>query len=268
MTDNVSKAEELKEEIALRLSKGEKTNFYLSYEQYALDIEEGRVRRFDFCEGMYLFFEKETCDKLYYFLKKEGTLKEIPLALRPIVVEDVFMANREYFPKTIDWEKIGFLPYLQRKRLYLSLKNRKEEERAPRFATQGMIEDIIYLMIESFEPHTSALPSKNELEEDIENKKVIVIINEDRVVGFLRFGREKQSSVLWQIAVNSKEQGKNIGASLVRDWMYVEREVIKKYVLWVRVDNTIALALYEKLGFLPDGRIAPVMIQQPREEYK
>ncbi|MBQ2412024.1 MAG: GNAT family N-acetyltransferase, partial [Anaerotignum sp.] len=69
-------------------------------------------------------------------------------------------------------------------------------------------------------------------------------------------------SVLWQIVVAPAGRGKGIGTDLVKDWISLEREDAAKFQLWVREDNPPALKMYEALGFLPDGRIAPVMLRK------
>jgi len=57
-------------------------------------------------------------------------------------------------------------------------------------------------------------------------------------------------------------RGKGIGSGLVQDWLVIERDEAAKFQLWVREDNPSALRMYEASGFLPDGRIAPVMMKK------
>ena len=117
-------------------------------------------------------------------------------------------------------------------------------------------------MEDAFEPYTSALPDLETLRKDLAEQRVIAAREGENLLGFLRFGREKKVSVLWQIVVAPKGRGKGIGEGLVRDWIALEREEAAKFQLWVREDNPPAIRMYEKLGFLPDGRIAPVMLRK------
>ena len=71
----------------------------------------------------------------------------------------------------------------------------------------------------------------------------------EKLLGFLRFGRERKVSVLWQIAVAPDGRGKGIGSHLVQDWLVIERDEAAKFQLWVREDNPSALRMYEALGF-------------------
>jgi ribosomal protein S18 acetylase RimI-like enzyme len=100
------------------------------------------------------------------------------------------------------------------------------------------------------------------LKADISEHRVIAVREGENLLGFLRFGREKKVSVLWQIVVAPAGRGKGIGTALVKDWIALEREEVAKFQLWVREDNPPALKMYEALGFLPDGRIAPVMLKK------
>ena len=123
-------------------------------------------------------------------------------------------------------------------------------------------EEILGMMEQAFEPYTSALPDLETLKKDLAENRVIAARDGEKLLGYLRFGREKKVSVLWQIVVSPEGRGKGIGNSLVRDWVFLEREEVAKFQLWVREDNPPALKMYEKLGFLPDGRIAPVLLKK------
>lgn len=248
-------------EIARSRSLGRRTNFYGAAEELSPLAAEGRILRMPFAGGSYCFLEQEKQFDLYFFLEKDAAPVEIPPLEKPVVLEQVALAGKELSPTAAAWERIGFAPYLQRKRLTLSAKKAPVEARTPLFAKEEEAETILDTMQAAFEPYTSALPDPETLRRDIAQGRVIAAREGDKLLGFLRFGREKKVSVLWQIAVLPQGRGKGIGAGLVRDWIALEKEEAAKFQLWVREDNLPALKLYEKSGFLPDGRIAPVMIK-------
>ena len=228
------------EEIAHYRSKGMRTNFYAAAEEFLPQLRQLSELKFD--GGCYLFHEKETQIDLYFFLEQVGMAKAPP--------------------DLTEWEEIGFEKYLQRKRLFLSAKKTESTERKPSFAKEEETEQILALMQQSFEPYTSALPDLETLRQDIREKRVLAAREGEKLLGFLRFGREKKVSVLWQIAVAPSGRGKGIGGTLVQDWLALERKEAAKFQLWVREDNPSALQMYETSGFLPDGRIAPVMLKK------
>jgi len=246
------------EEIAQYISKGMKTNFYGSAEEFLPQLES--LSKLEFDDSCYLFHEKEKQIDLYFFLEKDAKPVALPKLEKPLVLEQVAVAKN--LPVLEEWEAIGFTKYLQRKRLFLSAKKTEAEQREVSFARTEEAETILGMMEEAFEPYTSALPDLETLKQDLNENRVIAFREGERLLGFLRFGREKKVSVLWQIVVSPEGRGQGIGNSLVRDWISLEREEVAKFQLWVREDNPPALRMYEALGFLPDGRIAPVMLKK------
>ncbi len=246
------------DEIAHYRSEGMRTNFYANAEEFLPHLQQLSELKFD--GGCYLFHEKEKQIDLYFFLEHGKKPEQIPAFSKPVILEQVGVAKAP--PDLTEWEEIGFTKYLQRKRLFLSAKNVEKTERALSFAKEEETEKILALMRQSFEPYTSALPDLETLRQDIRQKRVLAAREGDALLGFLRFGREKKVSVLWQIAVAPGGRGKGIGGSLVQDWLALEREGAAKFQLWVREDNPSALKMYETSGFLPDGRIAPVMMKK------
>ena len=257
-TKKIPDGKQWAEEIAGYISRGMRTNFYGSAEEFLLELE--KFSKMEFDGGCYFFHEKEKQTDLYFFLEKDAKPAELPVLEKPLVMEQVATAKNP--PVLEDWEAVGFEKYLQRKRLFLSAKKTEAEERELSFAKQEEAEKILTMMEEAFEPYTSALPDRETLKHDISENRVIAVREGETLLGFLRFGREKKVSVLWQIVVLPEGRGKGIGTALVKDWISLEREEAAKFQLWVREDNPPALKLYEALGFLPDGRIAPVMLKK------
>lgn len=250
------------EEIAWFLSKGMRTNFYASAEEFLPLVEEGRISQAAFAGGSYCFVEKENQINLYFFLEKEALPVEVPAMDKPIVLEQVALERNGISPTAEEWKAIGFEKYLQRKRLFLSAKKTEEEQRNISFCKEEEAETILRMMEDAFEPYTSVLPDLETLRKDLAEHSVIAARKGENLLGFLRFGRGKKVSVLWQIVVAPEGRGNGIGKGLVRDWIASEREEAAKFQLWVREDNPPAIRMYEKLGFLSDGRIAPVMLRK------
>lgn len=249
------------QEIVKRLSKGEKTNFFFSEEEVLQLVQSKKISRVDFDGGVYFLVKENNLNRLYYFLEKEKCPGVLPDLKQPIILEEVLLATKERTPSEDSWTRVGLKPYLERKRMYLMAKNVSTDERQLSFASMEMIEEIYQMMYESFEPFSSALPTKEELLQDIREQKVLVAIKNEELLGFLHFGDEKQGSMLWHIAVSPRAQGMGVGEGLLKDWFFARKNSSKKFILWVRTDNPPALRLYEKHGFLPDGRVAPVMIK-------
>ena len=241
-------------------SKRALTNFLLPEEVYLPMAKKASVLRF--AQGCYLIFEKPTHYDFYFFIEKNANLVEVPSLDKPLVLEQVCLERKGQEPKAAVWEAVGFVPYLTRKRLMMPLQEGISATSQVQFAQASQAEQILALMQENFEPYTSALPDLDTLQAAIHAKEVLVAMQGEELLGFLRFGAEKKVSVLWQIVVCPKKKKKGIGRMLVKHWIWQVKDTALRCQLWVRTDNPSAQRMYEILGFLPDGRIAPVMIKQ------
>lgn len=246
------------EEIAQARSKGLRTNFYAAAEELLPHLQQLSELKFD--GGRYLFHEKEGQIDLYFFLEQGAKPVPLPLFAKPVILEQVGLAKKP--PSVAEWEGLGFERYLQRKRLYLSASKAEKAERSVAFARKEEAEQLLERMQQAFEPYTSALPDLETLRRDVEKRSVLVAREGDTLLGFLRFGREKRVSTLWQILLDPIGRGRGIGSALVQDWISLERKDAARLQLWVREDNPPALRMYETLGFLPDGKIAPVLLKK------
>ncbi len=268
MRSRISDGKIWAEEVAGHLSKGMRTNLYAPAEEFFSLIEQEKMFQEPFSGGCYYFVERKQQIDCYFFLEKDAAPTAFSAWGKPVVLEQVTLENKGFSSIMEEWKTIGFEPYLQRKRLFLSAKNAETEQREICFAKEEEAESILQMMQDAFEPYTSALPDKETLVKDLQENCVIAAREGEKLIAFLRFGREKKVSVLWQIVVHPEGRGKGIGEKLVRDWISLEWEAVSKYQLWVREDNPSALRMYEKLNFQPDGRIAPVMIKNEMKKGK
>ena len=235
--------------IAQYRSKGMRTNFYATAEEFLPQLQWLSELKFD--GGCYLFHEKEKQIDLYFFLEQGRKAEHIPVFDKPVLLEQVGVTKAP--PDLAEWEEIGFVRYLQRKRLFLSARNVEETERVPSFAKEEEAETILALMQQSFELYTSALPDLDTLDADAIYSAVV---NGAAVAPYTEATSTSTGSTSYYMG------GKGIGSGLVQDWLVIERDEAAKFQLWVREDNPSALRMYEASGFLPDGRIAPVMMKK------
>lgn len=243
-------------------AKGIRTNLYVPAESFLPLLEEERLLRVSFTGGSYVLAEQESQYDCYFFLEQAAAPAELPPLKKPVVLEQVALERMGISPAQEEWEQIGFQPYLQRKRLFRAAKTVETEKRQPMFCREEEAELLLDWMNEVFEPYTSALPDLETLRKDLREQRVLAARAGETLLGFLRFGREKKVSVLWQIVVAETARGSGMAEGLVKDWLFLEREQAAKFQLWVREDNPSAIRLYEKTDFLPDGRIAPVLLKK------
>lgn len=261
MRSKISDEMQWADDVARLLSRGMRTNFYSPAKEFFPIIAQGRLFREAFPGGVYYFVEKEGQTDCYFFLEKGALPGGFAPWDKPVLLEQVASARRGISPTAEEWSAVGFETYLQRKRLFLPAEEAQAQVQTVEFAEEAEADLILRWMQKFFEPYTSALPREEVLRQDLREKRVIAAREGEELLGFLRFGREKRVSVLWQIVVTPSGRGKGIGERLLKDWFALERGSVSKFQLWVREDNPSALRLYAKSGFQPDGRIAPVMIK-------
>ena len=136
-------------------SKRAMTNFFLPEEEYLPAAKKWMVMRFE--HGCYLIFEKKEHYDFYFFLEK-GTLPvAVPEMDKPLVLEQVCLERKGQEPKASAWEAVGFVPYLERKRLTMPMQEGISATREAKFAAESQADEILEIMTNSFEPYTLSL---------------------------------------------------------------------------------------------------------------
>ncbi|QIV95330.1 ribosomal-protein-alanine N-acetyltransferase [Allofrancisella inopinata] len=89
--------------------------------------------------------------------------------------------------------------------------------------------------------------SKRQFKYNIEKQKLFFVAKvNDQLAGYILCFEYKKSIRIYSLAVNEKFQGKGIGKSLLN---YLITNSTKNIYLEVNVNNSNAIALYEKLNF-------------------
>ena len=124
-------------------SKRAMTNFFLPEEEYLPVAKKWMVMRFE--HGCYLIFEKKEHYDFYFFLEK-GTLPvAVPEMDKPLVLEQVCLERKGQEPKASAWEAVGFVPYLERKRLMMPMQEGISATREAKFAAGSHADEICLL---------------------------------------------------------------------------------------------------------------------------
>lgn len=117
------------------------------------------------------------------------------------------------------------------------------------YAKKLQSEQIIALLERHFTDYLSYSPDKDEMEQLIEKKCVIVNTEEDKVIGVMvfEFQGKKAYFRIWC------DEGKN-GLKLLTDaFSIVANKGIKYVYNWINENNKISLSVYKFFGSQPDG---------------
>ena len=95
-TEKIPDGKQWAEEIAGYISRGMKTNFYGSAEEFLPHLEQFSKLNFD--GGCYFFHEKEKQVDFYFFLEKDMNPVSLPAWDKPLVLEQVAAAKNPPAP--------------------------------------------------------------------------------------------------------------------------------------------------------------------------
>lgn len=121
---------------------------------------------------------------------------------------------------------------------------------------RSMVNDVEHLEKAIFRPHEVYTRGFLEWLCDNCSRYSYVALKDDRYVGYIItcIDRPGQGHIV-SIGVLSEYRGMGIGTSLMCASICSLRGIVSSYILEVRVSNSIAIRLYEKLGFRIRSRL-------------
>ena len=94
----------------------------------------------------------------------------------------------------------------------------------------------------------------------------LVALDQEQVIGYVGSQSVLDAADMMNIAVAPEYRRQGIGIRLIQDLIQQLRAVnVRSLALEVRVSNTAAIALYEKMGFVSVGR-RPGYYRNPKED--
>ena len=110
------------------------------------------------------------------------------------------------------------------------------------------VKDLTLLELQLFDKNNFAL-SRRSFQYHIYNNLLLIAYSEDQLVGYALVLLRKKSAKLYSIGVHEKHRNKGIGIQLLNAICErVASQGYKSMLLEVRIDNTTAITLYEKMG--------------------
>ncbi len=248
--------EEVSRLIASQLKPGVVTNAAISTQDLLQELEHGTLRIMPFEGGLLLARQRDTFQRLWFYLQKGAclphwtqelpTVMEIPMRSRDLGLAD---ADRQF-------QQQGFSSCFTRQRV---TRKAAPVEVSPKFSvSSARIQDFqqVSTILETcFQPLTACLPTKEALEQDIANNHVLLIPN----VGVLRLIPGKASVEVRQLAVLPQARGTGAARALMQ--AHLQRWGHMTNRIWVRTDFESVLHLYQSLGFVPDGWTSQVLFR-------
>lgn len=248
------------------ISKNILTNLYINNEiEEYFNVERHLIKG---TNNWIILVKLEDYYKMFYSFNTEIVsdeqleIKEMFYKLsEDILISDIiceFVYKREQNPLIKDiLEMLGFEAFINRVRMSRRQKVEYEiydsNEHVVVPALIDQVDEIQELSSKVFDKYTSNLPSRNELEDTIRKKEILIIRNKNynEFLGFIKYSINKNVATIDQLIVKEKARGLKIASKLVN--YYLDKVVDANSYranLWVQVGNKSARKLYENNGYI------------------
>ena len=228
--------------------------------------------------GLLFFRERTGCFSLFYYWnpdKLDFDSFMVSSSKIPIVLDLTYIFNRK--PDTLQiiqqaWERQGFLLYKKYRQMCFyqnkesntqkvnSVKDRGSDKFIVEYADINDKETISYLWRDSLDTFSAVLPSIEELKEEILLNQIFVCRNSDlKVIAALQTEKTGKTVSIDHVVVNKNYRNKGIGDKLLEKTLCSFNDV-KKFILWVDVNNLPAINLYKKWDFAFSSKVSDQLI--------
>ena len=248
-------------------SKGCITNDYIQREAESL-ITDGKL--FEMCgeRNAFLFVQKETCLRVYYYL---NDLNETATFDGEDFVVEILYRGEAFYPQEVVTylEKCGFKTNLVRDQysgMYKDLQigtfvgNLRIEEAQ----SIDEVKQACELFNASFDHYSGDFISESEYTSLLEGKNILIARDNagNSFLGALHHTVENRVAWISHVAVLPEARGHHVGLGLAETFVqryYVDEK--SRYMLWVQHQNTAAVNMYQKMGFKYIGKSTLSMIK-------
>lgn len=242
------------------------TNFFAPPNEWPAAIDKGLYILSATSEFLLLGRTEKSCTRIY-FVAQEGSLSAVTKVLStfrglaPLVVE-VIGRGRQNAALIKDFTEGGFAVHGCLRRLARAGTFAFPEPPAKGPTCQlGSASDaaaILEGLDHSFDRLADRLPQAEEVTEALANGSILVCAP---VVegGFLWFEKQGATAHIRYWYTAPPARGKGVGSQLMRSY-FAQAEGCARHILWVREDNTHAIACYAHYGYAADGLEDQVLV--------
>ena len=258
--DKIKDIAQLKELILYirNLRQGFVTNFYLDEEKHAAWIRTGEFQYDKWEDTVFLLYDHYSPDNEKYFTNM----------FYISISDDAMLARLKEYPEKYIYD-LYVLDIVGRDSMCLPLVEKFKTMRGYNDATLvrmtrvGTISDQYFgcqyaegkdvemvdeMLHTHFDEQMEQLPLVEELEKMIEQKHILLCMQEGKVAGMLLFDLNASTLYLRYWLVLPEYRNKGVGSELLRQFLWEGRET-KRQILWVNQANENAIVRYEHYGF-------------------
>ncbi len=129
------------------------------------------------------------------------------------------------------------------------------------FIGESDVEAAMHLIETEFDRYADQLPQPYELAAAIAARQVYGVKSNGKLGALLYFETQGVTSVLryWVVAPQYRDQ--KFGSALIRHY-FADQGAVRRFILWVTVNNENALEKYRRYGYTPDGLTDEVLLNK------
>jgi GNAT superfamily N-acetyltransferase len=115
-----------------------------------------------------------------------------------------------------------------------------------------------------FDKYSEQLPLIEEIKEWINQKQILIVNDNDKIIGFIIFDINGLTSIIRYWFVHPDFRNKKLGSVLIKSYFY-ECKNTKRKLLWVIEDNDNAIVRYKHYGYDIDSMVDQIVIKNEHE---
>jgi hypothetical protein len=132
---------------------------------------------------------------------------------------------------------------------------------AVRWADDTDFPAIMALLEKSFDRYADQLPAPYEMEAAVSARQVLAVNWEGVLAALLFFENQGLTSTVRYWVVDQRFRSHRFGSALMRQYLRTQ-SAVRRFILWVTADNDDAVVKYRHYGYLPDGLIDHVLVNE------
>lgn len=250
------------EELIDRYGSGDSwSNFYMRGQELGALAEGGLLSEWHSTGNLLLFVRKAVGMRVYFFMNDLDESLDFG-GMGGMVMEILFKSDSSVPGELVEyWERNGFERNLVRDQYSGVFRNLVLRERPRKFhvVEAARLEDVeraCGLFNSSFDELSGDYVPAEDFGLLLRDRRILMAVSEDgEFLGALHQTKDKAVSWISHVAVCPGHRGKGVGSALVDEFVIRNREDDKsRYMLWVQRQNTGAVDMYRKKGFVPTNK--------------
>lgn len=233
------------------------TNFFLSEEKCELLIKNKILYIFAF-DKVFFLLHKDSCFYHLYYISPsldslDASLIQFIKNFNDLVVVVDIIGNDQSIEKIVSiFNSYNFLTYSKLNRMSRIVDHDSYiDDKRVTYATIEQGKEISLLLEKYFDRYCEQIPLIEEINTWIEENRILIIHDKDKIIGFVIFEINGVTSYLRYWFTHPDFREKKVGSSLLRRFFFESRHS-KRQLFWVIESNENAIIRYKHYGFLPE----------------